>query len=96
MKQRLSIAQALRKDGGFLIFDKLTAGVDLEGTREFKALIARLNMEKGKTILIATHMLPGICKDSNEGDPFIPKPSEALQSFIEIVNKVELFLSSLQ
>ncbi|MEM3607546.1 MAG: ABC transporter ATP-binding protein [Candidatus Bathyarchaeia archaeon] len=60
MRQRLAIAQALLKDGDLLIFDEPTAGVDPEGTREFKALVTRLNREKGKTILIATHMLPEI------------------------------------
>lgn len=92
MRQRLAIAQTLLKDGEFLIFDEPTAGIDPEGTRDFKNLIGKLNREKGKTILIATHMLPEIgpiCSDIaiiREGKVIV---QSAISELIEGVMKEE-------
>jgi len=57
MTQRLGIAQALIKDPELLMLDEPTAGVDPEGSRKFKDLVSRLNSERGKTVLICTHLL---------------------------------------
>ena len=57
MTQRLGIAQALIKDPELLILDEPTAGVDPAGARVFKDLVATLNNERGKTIIMCTHLL---------------------------------------
>ena len=57
MTQRLGIAQALIKDPELLILDEPTAGVDPAGARVFKDLVAALNNERGKTIIMCTHLL---------------------------------------
>ena len=57
MTQRLGIAQALIKDPELLILDEPTAGVDPAGARVFKDLVATLNNEQGKTIIMCTHLL---------------------------------------
>jgi len=57
MTQRLGIAQALIKDPELLILDEPTAGVDPAGARVFKELVSTLNSERGKTVIMCTHLL---------------------------------------
>ncbi len=57
MTQRLGIAQALIKDPELLILDEPTAGVDPAGARVFKDLVSTLSNERGKTIIMCTHLL---------------------------------------
>jgi ABC-2 type transport system ATP-binding protein len=57
MTQRLGIAQALIKDPELLILDEPTAGVDPAGARVFKDLVSMLSNERGKTIIMCTHLL---------------------------------------
>ena len=57
MTQRLGIAQALIKDPDLLVLDEPTAGVDPRGARVFKDLVSTLNIERGKTIIMCTHLL---------------------------------------
>lgn len=57
MTQRLGIAQALIKDPELLILDEPTAGVDPTGARVFKELVSTLNIERGKTVIMCTHLL---------------------------------------
>jgi len=57
MTQRLGIAQALIKDPELLILDEPTAGVDPAGARVFKELVSTLNNERGKTVMMCTHLL---------------------------------------
>ena len=57
MTQRLGIAQALIKDPELLILDEPTAGVDPAGARVFKELVSTLNNERGKTVIMCTHLL---------------------------------------
>jgi len=57
MTQRLGIAQALIKDPELLVLDEPTAGVDPTGARVFKDLVSTLNSERGKTIIMCTHLL---------------------------------------
>jgi ABC-2 type transport system ATP-binding protein len=57
MKQRLGIAQSLVRDPKLLLFDEPTLGIDPEGTRDMRELITNLAKERGKTILMTTHLL---------------------------------------
>ena len=45
------------KDPTIIILDEPTLGIDPEGVRELLSLIVRLSRERGKTILISSHLL---------------------------------------
>ena len=54
--QRLSLARTLLNDPEFLILDEPAAGLDPKARIEFKNLV-RLLRERGKTLLISSHIL---------------------------------------
>ena len=56
MKQRLAIAAALLVPRELLILDEPTNGLDPQGTREVRSLVAELAAE-GSTVLLSTHLL---------------------------------------
>ena len=56
MRQRLALAAALLAPRELLILDEPTNGLDPQGTREVRALIAALAAE-GATVLLSTHLL---------------------------------------
>jgi len=56
MKQRLAIAAALLMPRELLILDEPTNGLDPQGTREVRTLVAALAAE-GATVLLSTHLL---------------------------------------
>jgi ABC-2 type transport system ATP-binding protein len=56
MKQRLAIAAALLMPRELLVLDEPTNGLDPQGTREVRALVAELAAE-GATVLLSTHLL---------------------------------------
>jgi iron complex transport system ATP-binding protein len=56
-KQRVVIASALAQQPEVLLLDEPTASLDLAYQLEVAALLARLNRERGVTIVIATHDL---------------------------------------
>jgi ABC-2 type transport system ATP-binding protein len=56
MKQRLAIAAALLVPRELLILDEPTNGLDPQGTREVRSLVAALAAE-GATVLLSTHLL---------------------------------------
>lgn len=60
MARRIGLAQALINDPDFLILDEPTTGLDPLGTKEIKDLIAFLNKEKKKTILLCSHLLADV------------------------------------
>ena len=60
MARRIGLAQALINDPDLLILDEPTTGLDPIGTREIKDLILFLNREKGKTILLCSHLLADV------------------------------------
>ena len=55
-QQRLRFALALLPDPALMVLDEPTAGMDVEGRRDFWAAI-RKDAELGRTILFATHYL---------------------------------------
>lgn len=61
MKQRLAIASALLGDPDVLILDEPTNGLDPEGIAEIRSLIRTL-ASRGKTIIMASHMLDEVEK----------------------------------
>ncbi|NLX12936.1 MAG: ABC transporter ATP-binding protein [Phycisphaerales bacterium] len=60
MARRIGLAQALINDPDLLILDEPTTGLDPIGTREIKDLVAFLNREKKKTILLCSHLLADV------------------------------------
>ena len=61
MKQRLAIAATLLGDPEVLVFDEPTNGLDPQGIAKIRELIIDIG-KKGKTILIASHILDEIEK----------------------------------
>jgi ABC-2 type transport system ATP-binding protein len=56
MKKRLGIAQSLIKDPEIIIYDEPTTGLDPQGKKVFKDLARKVNKERGKTIIISSHI----------------------------------------
>ncbi|MFQ3275484.1 MAG: ABC-2 type transport system ATP-binding protein [Candidatus Nanohaloarchaea archaeon] len=56
MKKRLGIAQSLIKDPEIIIYDEPTTGLDPQGKKQFKDLAKKVNSERGKTLLISSHI----------------------------------------
>ena len=54
-KQRVLIALALHAHPRLLILDEPTVGVDANAQHEFYAILKKLNMEQGVTIVLITH-----------------------------------------
>lgn len=57
MKQRLGIANALLNHPRLIILDEPTNGLDPQGMKEIKEMIAQLASERGITFFISSHML---------------------------------------
>ena len=60
MKQRLGIANAILHDPELLILDEPTNGLDPIGIAEVRNFIRNLCVERGKTVLISSHILAEI------------------------------------
>jgi Cu-processing system ATP-binding protein len=61
MRQRLGLAQALLGQPKLLLFDEPTAGLDPTAVLEFYNMLEELR-QQGSTVLISSHVLPGIEK----------------------------------
>lgn len=65
MRQRLGIAQTLLNDPELIVLDEPTTGLDPQGIIDIRNLITYLQKEKGKTILLSSHILSEIELISN-------------------------------
>lgn len=61
MKQRLGIAAALLGDPSVLVLDEPTNGLDPEGIAEVRDIVIQ-QVEKGKTLILASHILSEVEK----------------------------------
>jgi ABC-2 type transport system ATP-binding protein len=61
-KARLGLALVLAGDPDFLLLDEPANGLDPEGIVEMRELLLRLNRERGKTILVSSHVLAELAK----------------------------------
>ncbi|MEM9881920.1 MAG: ABC transporter ATP-binding protein [Planctomycetota bacterium] len=62
MRQRLALGQALLHEPDTLILDEPTDGLDPHGIAELRETLARLNRERGMTILFSSHLLDEVEK----------------------------------
>lgn len=66
MKQRLGLAMAMLRDPDILILDEPTNGLDPAGIEEIRQLIVGLAKQRGKTVLVSSHLLSEIEKMATE------------------------------
>ncbi len=57
MRQRLGIAQSVLHDPDLIILDEPGNGLDPQGQKEMRMLIQKLNVERGITFVISSHIL---------------------------------------
>ena len=60
MKQRLGIAVALIHDPRLIILDEPTNGLDPQGIADMRNLILQLSRQRGKTVIVSSHLLSEI------------------------------------
>ncbi|MFO8051014.1 MAG: ABC transporter ATP-binding protein [Thermoplasmatota archaeon] len=60
MRQKVKLAQALVHDPELIVLDEPTNGMDPKGRQEMLDLIKEVSGEKGKNVLLSSHLLPDV------------------------------------
>ncbi len=93
MKQRLGIAQTLIHDPELIILDEPTTGLDPQGIIDIRNLILQLKNERGKTVVLSSHILSEIELIANRM-VIINKGKTIVQGSVsELLNEQELIVS---
>ena len=74
MSQRLGIAAALLGDPHTVILDEPVNGLDVEGIRWIRGLLADL-AARGKTVLVSSHLMSEVAADRPPADRHRPGPA---------------------
>ena len=100
MKQRLALATALLHDPPILILDEPTNGLDPAGIAAMRELVRRLAADRGKAVIISSHLLAEIEKTAarigiiHEGTLRFDGTAEALSGIIGAASGVTLRVSA--
>ncbi|WP_416825602.1 ABC transporter ATP-binding protein [Ectobacillus polymachus] len=99
MKRRLSLAIALIQDPAILILDEPTVGIDPELRKAIWEELKRLKEEKGKTIIITTHVMDEADKCDNlamvrEGRIITSGSPEELKALYKVNSLEEVFMQA--
>ena len=95
MKQRLGIAVALVHDPPLIVLDEPTNGLDPQGIVDVRNLIVKLSQERGKTILVSSHLLSEIEIIANrlliihQGKKIVEGPVKSLLDPAQTIVKME-------
>lgn len=65
-QQRVFIARALASEPEIIFLDEPTAGVDISTQKQFYALLKKLNRELNKTLILVSHDLDIVTRDTTE------------------------------
>ncbi|ARU91111.1 cobalt ABC transporter ATP-binding subunit [Spiroplasma clarkii] len=65
-KRRVAIAGIIAMDGGTLVLDEPTGGLDPQGEEDFMRLFYNLNKEKNKRIIIVTHNMDHVLQIADD------------------------------
>jgi len=57
MRKKLMLAKALIHDPRIVILDEVLSGIDPRSYKEIVSFLEKINREKGKTIILVTHVL---------------------------------------
>lgn len=93
MKQRLGIAQSLLHDPKMIILDEPANGLDPQGQKEIRDLIKTINLEKGITVLLSSHILSEIEEIANRMVIINQGRSEVEGDVHELLNQGDLLVT---
>lgn len=89
MKQRLGLAQALLTEPSLLLLDEPTVGLDPIATQEFYHIVDELK-SKGCSIILCSHVLPGVEKHIDKAAILSQGQLKAYGSIVELREKTHL------
>lgn len=65
-QQRVLLARALANEPELLLLDEPTVGVDPEGEERFYALLRRLHLERGTTLVLVSHDVAAVAREVSQ------------------------------